>query len=99
MSVDGKAVRWTPAMEVARQTFGERGKGVKLTVKGASAGTSKDILVTRGAAPMPEGTQKSDSRFVTITPFVGWRGRFASCLSAGPLGAGTVAFCASHFKP
>lgn len=99
VSVDGTAVRWTTAMEVARQTFGERGKEVKLTVKPAGGGAEKEILLVRGDAPMPPGAPKSDSMFVTLTPFVDWRGRFATCLSAGPLGAATVAFCASHFKP
>lgn len=99
VSVDGAAVRWTAAMKVARQTFGERGKEVKLTVKPASGGAEKEILLVRGDAPMPPGAPKSDSMFVTMTSFVDWRGRFASCLSAGPLGAATVAFCASHFRP
>ncbi|MDQ2775871.1 MAG: PDZ domain-containing protein [Acidobacteriota bacterium] len=99
LSVDGKAVRWTPAMEVARQTFGERGKEVMLAVKPAGGGTERDISLVRGDAPMPEGAPKSDSRFLKMTPFMDWRGRFASCMSAGPLGAATVAFCVSHFKP
>ncbi len=98
LSVDGKPVQWTPAMEVARQTFGERGKEVKLTVKPAGGGAEKEILLVRGDAPAPPGAPKSDSMFITLTPFVDWRGRFATCASAGPLGAATVAFCASHFR-
>ncbi len=99
LSVDGRAAQWTPAMEVAHQAFGERGKPVQLTVTSAAAGASKQIELVRGEAPAPPGVPKSDSMFVQLTPLVDWRGRFVPCSSAGPLGAATVAFCVSHFKP
>ena len=99
MSVDGKAARWTPAMEVARQSFGERGKEVTLTVKASSAaGGERQVTFARGQAPMPANAP-SGSMLVPLMPLVDWRGRFVPCTAAGPMTPATNAICEKLFRP
>ncbi len=98
VSVDGKLARWTPAMEVARQTFGEKGKDVRLTVKSATDGAERQMTFARGQAPMPAGAP-SGSMLLPLLPLVDWRGRFVPCTAAGPMTPATFAICEKLFRP
>ncbi len=101
-SVDGKSATWTPAMEVARQSFGERGKSLTLTVKAAGEASStheeRQVTFARGQAPMPANAP-SGSMFIPLMPLVDWRGRFVPCTAAGPMTAITNAVCLKLFRP
>lgn len=99
ISVDGKPTRWTPAMELARQTFGERGKEVTLTVKAAGDGTTaRDVTFVREQSPMPSGAP-SGSIFLPLMPLVDWRGRFVPCTAVGPTAFATYLICEKQFRP
>jgi C-terminal processing protease CtpA/Prc len=99
ISVDSKPMQWTPAMEAARQTFGERDKQVTLTVKAAGGGAAQhDVTFAREQSPMPKGAP-SGSMLVPLMPLMDWRGRFVPCTAAGPMTLATYAICEKHFQP
>jgi S1-C subfamily serine protease len=99
-SVDGKSAIWTPAMEVARQSFGESGTDITLTIKASEspAHPERQVTYTRGQAAMPAHAP-SGSIFIPLMPLVDWRGTFIPCTSAGPLTVVTFAVCEKLFKP
>ncbi len=98
VSVDAKPARWTPAMQVVRQTFGERGKELTLTIKMPGSGAERQVTFVRGQASMAPGAP-SGSMFVPLMPLVDWRGRFVPCTAAGPMTPATNAICEKIFRP
>lgn len=98
VSVGDHAVRWTPVMEVARQTFGEKGKEITLTVKGAADGAERQVTYPRSQGPVLAGAP-SGSMLLPLLPLVDWRGKFVPCTAAGPMTAATNAVCEKIFRP
>ena len=101
VSVDGKTAHWTSAMEVARQTFGERDKPLTLTVRSAgkeTAGATRQITFNREAAVMPARVP-SGSLLLPMMVLVDWRGTFIPCTGGGLTTAISYAACAKLFRP
>ena len=96
VSVDAKPVRWTPAMEVAHQTFGERGKELTLTVKTVD-GAERQVTFVRGRRRCHKARVRLDPD--TTDAAGGLARTVCSVHGCSPMTAATNAICAKIFRP
>jgi len=94
--VNGVAVRPSPAEIAASQSFGERGKTVRLTIRRGA--TDLDISLIRSAKDAV-GAPTSNDLLVRMRPLVNWRGQFLPCMGGGLFALAIVAWCEDHFEP